>query len=148
MANCNGLVTKCDACDALMQIGLNKSLGLDWFALRSILVLHMFVPILTDMFNHWFAQGAIPGSITNSLITSLKKGGWHVWEDLHDFRPITLVNELNILARVLANRLQLVISDLIGQEQNYTRKGRSIQENLHLICEILEGLKVELINLD
>ena len=24
----------------------------------------MFVPILTDMFNHWFTQGAISGSVS------------------------------------------------------------------------------------
>ena len=69
------------------------------------------------MFNHWFAQGAIPGSITKGVITLLKKGRRHVWEGLDDYRPITLLNtELKILARVLANRLQLVISDLIGPE--------------------------------
>ena len=52
----------------------------------------MFVPILTDVFNHWFAQGAIPGSITKGVITLLKKGGRYVWEDLDDYRPITLLN--------------------------------------------------------
>ena len=83
----------------------------------------MFVPILTDVFNHWFAQGTVPGNITKSMITLLKKGDWHVWEELNDYRPITLQKtELKILARVLANRLQLDISDLIGLEQ----KGRSI----------------------
>ena len=53
---------------------------------------------------------------------------------------------------VLANRLQLVISDLIGPEQNYAVKRRSIQDDLHLVPEIIEGLKndtkVALINLD
>ena len=76
------------------------------------------------------------------MITLLKKGGRHVWEGLDDYRPITLLNtELKILARVLANRLQLVISDLIGPEQTFTVKGRSIQDNLHLIREFLEGIK-------
>ena len=28
----------------------------------------MFVPILTDMFNHWIAQGAIPGSVYLSVL--------------------------------------------------------------------------------
>ena len=102
----------------------------------------MFVPILTDMFNHWFAQGAIPGSVTKGVITLLKKGGRHVWEGLDDYRPITLLNtELKILARVLANRLQLVISDLISPEQTFAVKGRSIQDNLHLIREVLEGIE-------
>ena len=96
----------------------------------------MFVPILTDMFNHWFDQGAIPGSVTKGVITLLKKGGTHVWEDLDDYRPITLLNaELKILAQVLANRLRLVVSDLIGPEQNYAVRGRSIQDNLYLVCK-------------
>ena len=103
---------------------------------------HMFVPILTDVFNYWFAQGAIPGSITKGVITLLKKGSRHVWDYLDDYRPITLLNtELKMLTRVLANRLQLVISDLIGPEHNYAVKGRSIQDNLHLVHEVQEGLK-------
>ena len=129
--------------DALKQVGLNKSPRLDGLPYEVYMRMsHMFVPILTDMFNHWFAQGAIPGSVTKGVITLLKKGGRHVWEGLDDYRPITLLNtELKILARVLANRLQLVISDLIGPEQTFAVKGRSIQDNLHLIREVLERIK-------
>ena len=81
------------------------------------------------------------------------KSGWHVWKDLDDYRFITLLNtELQILARALTNRLQLVISNLIGPEQNYAVMGRSIQHNLHLVREVLEGLqdntKTALIYLD
>ena len=73
------------------------------------------------------------------MITLLKKVGRHVWEGLDDYRPITLLNtELKILARVLANRLQRVISDLIGPEQTFAVKGRSIQD---LIREVLEGIE-------
>ena len=153
-ASCEGMVTECEVRDALKQVGLNKSPGLDGLPYEVYLRMsHMFVPILTDMFNHWFAQGAIPGSVTKGVITLLKKGGRHVWEGLDDYRPITLLNtELKILARVLANRLQLVISDLIGPEQTFAVKGRSIQDNLHLIREVLEGIKVDtesaLISLD
>ena len=87
------------------------------------------------------------------MITLLKKGCKHVWEGLDDYRPITLLNtELKILARVLVNRLQVVINDLIEPEQTYAVKGRSIQDNLHLIRETIEGLdddtQAALINLD
>ena len=76
------------------------------------------------------------------MITLLKKGGRHVWEGLDDYRPITLLNtKLKILAWVLANHLQVVIRDLISPEQTFAVKGRSIQDNLHLIREILEGRK-------
>ena len=58
----------------------NKSPGLDILLDEVYLRLpHMFVPILMDMFNHWFAQGAIPGSVTKGVITLLKKGGKQVW---------------------------------------------------------------------
>ena len=49
---------------------------------------HIIVPILKDAFNHWFAHGAIPGCIIKDVITLLKKGGRHVWEELHDNWPI------------------------------------------------------------
>ena len=142
-ANCEGVFTECEVRDALKQVGLNKSPGLDGLPNEVYLRMsHMFVPILTDMFNHWFAQGAIPGSVKKGVITLLKKGGRHIREGLDDYRPKTLLNtELKILARVLANRLQLVISDLIGPEQTFAVKGRSIQDNLHLIHEVLKGIE-------
>ena len=117
-ARCEGVITECEVRDALKQDSLNKSPGLDGLPYEVYLRLrHMFVPILTDMFNHWFTQGAIPGSVTKGVITLLKKGGRHVWEGLDDYSLITLLNtELKILALVLANRLQIVISDLIGPE--------------------------------
>ena len=79
------------------------------------------------MFNHWFARGVIPGNVTKGVIPLLKKDGRHFWEELDDYKPITLLNtDLKILARVLPNRLQLVISDLIRSEQNYAVNERSI----------------------
>ena len=142
-ASCEGVVTECEVRDAFKLVGLNKSPGLDGLPYKVYWRMSdMFVPILTDVSNHWFAQGAIPGRVTKGVITLLKKGGRHVWEGLDDYRPITLLNaELKILARVLANRLQLVISDLIGPEQTYAVKGRSIQDNLHLILEVREGIE-------
>ena len=60
-ASCEGVVTECEVRDALKQVGLNKSPGLDGLPYEVYLRMsHMFVPILTDMFNHWFAQGANP----------------------------------------------------------------------------------------
>ena len=138
-----GVATEYEVRSALKQVGLNKSPGLDGLPYEVYLRMsHMFVPILTNVFNHWFAQGAIPGSITKGVITLLEKEGRHVQGELDDYRPITLLNtELKILDRVLANRLQLVISDLIGPEQNNAVKGRLIRENLHLVRQIIEGIK-------
>ena len=127
-ASFEGAVTECEVRSALKQVGLNKSRGLDGLPYEMYLRMsHMFAPILTDVFNHWLAHGAISGSITKGVITLLKKEGRHIRGDLDDYRPITLLNtELKILARVLANRLLLVISDLVGPEQTFAVKGSSI----------------------
>ena len=127
---CEGLVADREVYDALELIGLNKLPG--QAGLPYEVYLRRFLP-MTNMFSYCFAQGAILG-----VITLLEKGGVHVWEDLDDNRSITFLNtDLTILVRVLANCLQLVISDLIGPEQNYAVKRRSIQDNLHLVREVL-----------
>ena len=56
VASCEGVVTECEVRDSLKQVGLNKSPGLDGLPYEVYMRLsHMFVSILTDMFNHWFA---------------------------------------------------------------------------------------------
>ena len=78
-ARCEGLITECEVRDALKLVGFNKSPGLDGLPHEVYLRLpHMFVPIQTDMFNHWFALEAIPGSVTKGVITLLKKCDTHV----------------------------------------------------------------------
>ena len=142
-ASCESVITECEVRDVLKQVGLSRSPGLDGLSYEVYMRLpHMFVPILMDMFDHWFAQGATPRNITKGVILLLKKGGRNVWEGLDDYRPIPLLNtELKILAGVLANRLQIVISDLIGPQQIYAVKRRSIQDNLHFIRKVLEGIE-------
>ena len=68
-ASCESLVTACEVRDALKQIGLNKSPGLDGLPYKMYLRMsNMFFPMLMDVFNHWFVQGAIPGSITKGNV--------------------------------------------------------------------------------
>ena len=142
-AGYEGVITECEVRDVLEPCGLNKSPGLVGLPYEVYLrLLHKFVTILMDMFSHWIAQGTTPCSVIKGVITLLKKGGRYVWVGLDVYRLITLLNTgLKILARVLANPLQLATSDLIGPEQTFAVKGRLIQDNLHLICEVLEGIK-------
>ena len=73
-ASCKGVVIECEVRHALKHVGLNISTGLDSLPYKIYLRLpHMFVPILTNMFNHWFAQGTIPGWVTKGVISLLKK---------------------------------------------------------------------------
>ena len=123
-ANCECVITECEVRGALKQFGLNKSLGLDGLPYEVYLRLLHIWRICSNIGLPWEPSLV---SVTKGVIILLKKGGKHVWEGLDDYRPITLLNsELKILAQILANRLQLVISDLIGPEQTYAVKGRSI----------------------
>ena len=88
VAGCKGLVTECEVCNVLKQVSLNKSPGLDGLPHQVYLrMLHMFVLILIDIFNHWFTQGAIPASVIKGGITLLKKqvclGGFR-WLEFHN----------------------------------------------------------------
>ena len=66
VASCEGLVTECGVRDAL-KFSLNKSLGLDGLPYEVYLKMsHMFILILTDVFNYWFAQGALPNRQPNN----------------------------------------------------------------------------------
>ena len=68
-ASCESVVTECEVHAVLKQVGLNKSPRLDGLPYKMYLkLLHMFVPILMDMFNHRFTQGVIPGNVTKGVI--------------------------------------------------------------------------------
>ena len=56
----------------------------------------MFVPILTDVFNHWVTQGTIPDSVNKGVITLLMKGGRNVWEVLEELTDGTEAALLNL----------------------------------------------------
>ncbi len=152
-ASCEGQITEGEVYAALKKVGRGKSPGLDGLPYELYLRLsHIFVPILTVVFNNWFRSGSIPNRITRGVITLLKKGKGGGGK-LDDYRPITLLNtELKIMAKILQERLQSVAESLLGPEQTCSVRGRTIQSNLHLIRTIIEGVKDDeeaaLINLD
>lgn len=112
----------------------------------------MFVHRLAIVFKKRFNPGSIHQKITGRVITLLREnnqdGDW-----VENFRLIILLStDLKILARVLTSRLQIVADKLIGPEQTCAVKGRTIQDNLHLLCTILnevdDGTGTPLVNLD
>ena len=103
-------------------------------------LVHMFMPILTDVFNHWFAHLTLPGHIT-----FLKRNVWHFLKGLYDFRYITLFStELKVLDSILKKRLWIITDDLIRTEQNYFVKAWLTQNNLHWNLSDLWGIRKRL----
>jgi len=68
---------------------------------------------------------------------------------LHDFRPISLVGSLyKILAKVLANRLRVVLSSVVSETQSTFVKNRQILHGILIANEVVDEahkLKKELL---
>ena len=141
-AVCEGAVTEDEVKRAMSQVSNGSSPGLDGLPYELYKQhSHLFIPILTRVYNHWFVEGRIPSQITKGVITLLKKKD-KTGRGVEDYRPITLLNtDLKILAKIIANRLLDVAEDLIAPQQTYALKGRSIQSNLHLLREVIEGIR-------
>ena len=62
--------------------------------------------------------------------------------DLHNWRPITLLNvDLKIAAKAIAKRLETVLPNLIHPDQTGFVKGCYIGENITLISDVLDLTK-------
>ncbi|GKD66506.1 cysteine-rich receptor-like protein kinase [Tanacetum coccineum] len=61
---------------------------------------------------------------------------------LNDFRPISLIGcQYKIIGKILANRLSLVIGDIVSQEQSSFIKGRQIMDGPLILNEVISWCK-------
>ena len=69
------------------------------------------------VFHQFYANGQFEKSLNATFVTLIPKK--HAAYEIRDFRPISLVGGVyKIIAKVLANRLCLVMGDLISASQN------------------------------
>lgn len=61
-------------------------------------------------------------------------------EELGDYRPISLINSLKILSKILATRLGSVLNQMVGEDQSAFLKGRCILDNIATAEELLFGM--------
>ncbi|GLU08685.1 hypothetical protein SLE2022_255820 [Rubroshorea leprosula] len=62
--------------------------------------------------------------------------------DLKDFKPISLISSLyKILTKVLANRLQTVMADLINENQSAFVGGRQIFDGILVLNEVVDAVR-------
>ncbi len=134
---CEGEVTLEECLSALNSFKRNKSAGIDglpyefyqcfWDILGSDLV---------DVYNDCLSRGSLSFSQRTGLITLLYKKNDKL--DTKNWRPISLLcTDYKILAKVLTNRLKLVLSTVVSPCQTCGVPGRFSGEHVRLLQDIV-----------
>ena len=135
---CEGLITAEECHEALRNMashrapsvsGLNKEFILFfWDDLKEIIV---------NYINEAYNDKCLFITQRRGVITLLPKPGDK--KQIKNKRPICLLDIVyKIIAKVLAKRLSFVIKNIVSPDQTGFLKGRSIQDNLRLIQDVIE----------
>nr|GEU71512.1 RNA-directed DNA polymerase, eukaryota, reverse transcriptase zinc-binding domain protein [Tanacetum cinerariifolium] len=121
--------------------GSDKSPGPDGF---TFIFLKKFWPIVggdvTNAVKEFFNSSSFPKGCNSSFIALVPK----VMDAKHlnDFRPISLIGcQYKIIGKILANRLSLMIGDIVSQEQSAFIKGRQIMDGSLNLNEVISWCK-------
>ena len=88
----------------------------------------------------WLNMNAIPQATNETIITLIPKIDCPT--TMKDFRPISLCNVLyKIMAKVLANRLKLLLPSIINESQSAFVPRRSITDNVIATFEVIHHMK-------
>lgn len=88
------------------------------------------------MASSFLTSGHLLKELNKSTIVLIPKGEEQI--SCKDFRPISLCNvTYKIISKILTNRLQDIMSDIISPFQNAFAKGRAITDNILLAHEVL-----------
>ena len=90
------------------------------------------------MFNDSFECGTLPPSLREANISLILKKG-KCPEDCASYRPILLLNvDLKILSKVLARRLEGLLSIIVKEDQTGFVKGRNSYNNIRRLLIIIQ----------
>ncbi|GJU10520.1 RNA-directed DNA polymerase, eukaryota [Tanacetum coccineum] len=126
---------------AVWDCGINKSPGPDGFTFEffrrywKIIDVDVVAAVL-----QFFSLGILPPGCNSSFIALIPK--MQEAKVVKDFRPISLIGSVyKIVAKILANRLSLVISSLISDVQSAFVANRQILEGPFILNELLSWCK-------
>ena len=128
----------------IKEMAWGKSPGSDGFGLGIYIVFfNKIKQLLVEMFNYAFQTGNLHASVQYGLITLiLKKDRDLNW--VKNWRPIVLLNtDYKILSKMIANRLKVILPDIINLDQIGFTKGRSVSDNLHKILDVIDFTDLE-----
>jgi hypothetical protein len=114
----------------ITRLPSNKSSGPDGFNTDFVKKCWpVIAPDFYELYNKFFEGSLCMHSINGSYVTLIPKNSSP--DSVGDYRPISLLNtSVKVLTKILANRLQQVITKLVHQNQYGFIKDRSIQDCL------------------
>ena len=126
-----GEITMTELKRALDSTKNNKSPGLDGYPIEFFKAFwDDLSPFMLRSINNSFEKGSLPQSQKEGLITCLPKGD-KPRKFLKNWRPISLLNSAyKLVSTVIANRIKMVLTDIISKEQKGFVEGRNISEKL------------------
>ena len=138
-----GDITPKECKDILSTVSRGKSPGEDGFTWEFYnCFFDLLGQDLVDSFNALYGAGEMAPSQRRGVITLIPKEDSDL-SSLANWRPITLLNiDYKIASKVIAKRLEKVLTCLINPDQTGFIKGRYIGQNIRLINDILEQTKL------
>nr|GFB41512.1 RNA-directed DNA polymerase, eukaryota [Tanacetum cinerariifolium] len=126
---------------AVWNCGENKSPGPDDYSFEFFRKYWYLVGSdLCDAVEHFFETGSFPNGCNSSFVALIPKITDAIF--VSDFRPISLIGSVyKVVTKVLANRLALVILDLISDTQSTFVANRQILDGPFILNELLHWCK-------
>ena len=136
--SCEGMLTEKECYNAVFSMQNNKAPGSDGLSTEFYKCFWSDIKdLLIDSLNDGYVQGELSVSQKQGILTLLfKKGDRRV---LDNWRPISLLNiDYKILARVLSQRLQKVLHQIVSFDQTGYIRGRSASDNIRLVQDVID----------
>ena len=136
---CEGPLTQTECLEALKKMESDKTPGTDGLPAEFYKVFWKDISsFLISALNYAFDSGCLSVTQRQGVIKLIPKKDAQLYF-IKNWRPITLLNtDYKIAAKSIANRINLVLPNLINHDQTGFLKGRFIGENIRLIDCIIQ----------
>lgn len=109
----------------------SKALGPDGYTIKFyIAFMNQQAPVLLRLYNEFLNLWKLPPTLYQATIFLIHKEGKD-YKSFCAYRPISLLNvDVIILAKIMGNRLETVVSWIVHKDQNNFIKNRELSHNL------------------
>lgn len=141
---CESGITELEIGTAIDQLKNGKCPGIDGLPAEFYKVFKaVLCPILNELYTDIFRKGNLTNSMKKGMVKIIYKRKGDKG-DLKNYRPLSMLNtDYKILAKVLANRLKIVVPNIITTNQAYAVLKRDITDVINNIRDIIWYMKEE-----